>query len=232
MKFDQYYLYARIFPALLTAIPLILFHHFYINKDLSGFLHTVSSIHWIAEITMPLVFIFFLAFVSRLISKMIIENNHYSSEAKMPAINILLYENDFYSSQYKNKIHEKIFGDFSIKLLLPNEEKADETEARKRIVEAVSRIREKVKGGRLLLQHNMEYGFFRNLAGGSYIAAFCSILCVIFFYFFYPSPLAFRLSLIGSIVYISLLVFHTKILDWLGYQYAKRLFQEYMPIKQ
>ena len=228
MKFDQYYLYARIFPALLTAIPLILFHHFYINNDLSGFLHTVWSVHWIAEITMPLVFILFLVFVSRSISKMIIENKRYGGETKMPTTNFLLFENDFYSNEYKSKIQKRISDDFGIKLLSRNEESGNMPEARKRIVEAVSHIRERVKGGRLLLQHNMEYGFFRNLVGGSCLAFICSIFCTFFFYFFYPSPVAFSLSLIGTVIYGSILLLHGKILDWFGGMYAKRLFQEYM----
>lgn len=230
MKFDQYYLYTRIFPALLTAIPLVLFNHFYINSELSGFLHTVSSIHLIAEITMPLVFILFLVFINRSISKIVIENKRYGGETRMPTTNILLFADNFYSTAYKNKIHEKILDNFGIKLLSYNEEEANEVEARKKIVEATTHIREKVKGGRLLLQHNMEYGFFRNLLGGSFIASICSIFCVIFFYFFYPSSLAFTLSLIGTTIYVGLMLLHTRIMDWLGYQYAKRLFQEFMSL--
>lgn len=228
MKFDRYYLFARIFPALLTAVPLILFNHFYINSELSGFLHTVSSFQWIAEVSMPLVFISFLVFISRSISKMIIENKRYGGETRMPTTNILLYGNDLYSMEYKNKIHKKIYNDFDIKLLSQHEERTDEAEARKRIVEAVSHIREKVKGGRLLLQHNIEYGFFRNLVGGAVVGAIFSLFCTIFFYFFYQSPLAFVLSLLGTIIYTGLVISHTWIMDWLGYLYAKRLIQEYM----
>lgn len=228
MKFDQYYLYARISPALLTAIPLILFNHFYINTELSGFLHTVSSAHWVAEISMPLAFILFLVFISRSISKMIIENNLYDGETKMPTTNILLYENDFYSTEYKNKIHKKIFDNFDIKLLSLTEEITDEVDARRRIVEAVSHIREKVKGGRLLLQHNIEYGFFRNLIGGSVIAFIFCIFSTFFFYFIYRSSLAMVLSAIGLAIYGLMLLFNKKILNRLGYLYAKRLVQEFM----
>ena len=61
--------------------------------------------------------------------------------------------------------------DFDITLLPEDQEKEKEEEARKKIVEAMSLIRAKVKDGRLLLQHNIEYGFVRNLIGGNEIAA-------------------------------------------------------------
>lgn len=228
MKFDQYTLYARILPAVLTVIPLILFHHFYINTELAGFLYTIWSLHLVAEISMPMVLILTFAFINRLISKMVIEDKHYRAEREMPTTNILLFKNEFYSRQYKNKVHAKIFHDFRIKLLsLPEEEKREE-EARGKIVEAVSLIRERVKGGRLLVQYNMEYGFFRNLVGGSIIAFLFSIFSATFFYFIYPSPLALKLSIISIGIYGAVLIFHKRILDWFGYQYAKSLIQEFI----
>lgn len=228
MKFDQYFLYARILPAIITAIPLILFHHFYINSELSGFLNKVWTFRIAAEITMPLVFIITLAFINRIISKMIIEEKRYASETKMPTTEILLFKCTPFGQDYLTQIHKKITKDFKINLLSKNDERHDETDARKRIVQGVSRIREKVKGGRLLLQHNMEYGFFRNLVGGSIVALFVSLLSVGFFCFFYPSSLAFWLSIIEFVIYGSIVTFHGKILDMLGHLYAKRLIQEYM----
>jgi len=48
--------------------------------------------------------------------------------------------------------------------------------ARKKIVEAVSIMREKVMDGHLLLQHNIEYGLWRNLIEGSTFALLISII--------------------------------------------------------
>lgn len=228
MKFDKYDLYARILPALLTVIPLILFHHFYINSELSGFLNSMAAIRWVSELSMPIVFILFFAFTNRTLSKMVIENKNFQGEMKLPTTNILLFSTGYYSDHYLNKIHSKINNDFKIELLSKVEETKDEQEARKKIVEAVSQIIEKVKNGRLVLQRNIDYGFFRNLTGGSMFAAFFSLLSMSFFYFIYPNSLALILSLLGFMVYGLIIFFHRKILNWLGYLYAKKLLQEYM----
>ncbi len=88
-----------------------------------------------------------------------------------------------------------------------------------------------MKGGRLLLQHNMEYGFFRNLVGGSVVAFLFSFFSAIFFYFIYPSPMALKLSILSIGIYGAVLIFYKRILDWFGYQYAKRLIQEFIDLK-
>lgn len=230
MKFDKYDLYARILPALLTVIPLILFHHFYINSELSGFLTKVAAIRWVSELSMPVVFIISFAFANRTMSKMVIENRNFKGEMRLPTTNILLFITGYYSDHYLNKIHNKIYHDFGIKLLSKVEESRDEEEARKRVMEAVSLIIEKVKNGRLVLQRNIEYGFFRNLIGGSIFAVVFSLLSASFFYFFYPNNLALVLSIIGFLGYGLILLFHKSILNWLGDLYAKKLIQEYMAL--
>jgi hypothetical protein len=231
MKFDQYFLYARVLPAILTAIPLILFHHFYINLEFSGFLYKIWTFRVVTELTMPLVFIITLAFINRVISKMLIEDKRYSSETKMPTTENLLFKSTPYEESYLNQIHQKIVKDFNIKLISKKNESQNETDSRKIIVQAVSHIKEKVKGGRLLLQHNMEYGFFRNLVGGSIIAIVVSIFSAIFFHFIYANILGFWLSIIEILIFGSVLIFYGKILDMLGQLYAKRLIQEYMTDK-
>jgi len=52
--------------------------------------------------------------------------------------------------------------------------------ARNLIVHAVSQIKNKLRDNAILFQHNIEYGFIRNLIGGSLIAIIFSIVIIIY----------------------------------------------------
>jgi hypothetical protein len=94
----------------------------------------------------------------------------------------------------------------------------------------VSLIRDKVKDGRLLLQHNIEYGFVRNLIGGAVIVFPLTALSAPFFYF--SHPIIFWTFLVMSAGFLTLIVFSRRILEIYGVAYAKVLIQEYMGLKQ
>ena len=59
-------------------------------------------------------------------------------------------------------------------------ETLNELTCRKQVVTAVSQIRNSLRENKLLLQHNIEYGFFRNFLGGSLIAIVFSIAILIY----------------------------------------------------
>ncbi|MEK7074382.1 MAG: HPP family protein [Patescibacteria group bacterium] len=145
----------------------------------------------------------------------------------MPTTNFLLFSDTHYSNEYKQQIREKILKDFGITLLSKEQEEKDEMAARKRIVEAASLIRGKVKDGRLLLQHNIEYGFARNLIGGSVIAFPTALIGVVLFYFFSYKVLPFVVLTVSATIYLVLIIFSKKIMDVFGVAYAKVLIQEY-----
>ena len=129
--------------------------------------------------------------------------------------------------EYKLQIRAKVAKDFKVEMPIESDEIADIENARKRIVESVGLIRQKVKNGRLLLQHNIEYGFFRNLIGGSLIGLMMSLFDI---YYFYTNnnTLIGAVSIVISSCFVVLLIFHKPIINHLGNLYAKRLFQEYL----
>ena len=59
--------------------------------------------------------------------------------------------------------------------------KEDIGETKRRIRDAVGLIRSRVKDGHLLLQHNLEYGFIRNLFGGSILAFVVSVVSILLY---------------------------------------------------
>jgi hypothetical protein len=228
MKFDFYTFYSRFIPAAITIIPLILFNHFYINPELSGFIHTVYDWKWIGTLTTSLILIIVFAKINRIISRLFFESRIYKNELYMPTTNLLLYSDESFTGSYKDKIRDKVYRDFGYKLPSKREESDDEQECRKRIIEAVVSIREKIRDGRLVSQHNREYGFIRNLIGGSVVGATLTLFNVIFFKVYFPSPLAVTLSIFGLIAYSLILLLHKPILDMHARQYAKKLIHEYM----
>ena len=146
----------------------------------------------------------------------------------MPTTQFMLFSNDEYSAQKKKHIRDKVKSDFNFDMPSLETEQSDEVEAKKLIAEAVGLIRNKVKDGNLLLQHNMEYGFFRNLIGGSVFGLIVSIIGVVYFHNV-NAHFGFTLSsILLSMVFLSLLLFSKRIINYFGRLYAKRLFIEYL----
>jgi len=138
-----------------------------------------------------------------------------------------MYSDDEYSNEFKDKIRHSVNTDFSIQLPDADDEKRDEKGARKRIKDAVRVIIGKVKDGYLVLQHNIEYGFVRNLWGASLIGVLGSILLV--FVSIPTSPL-YVLGKVLAVVFGIYLVFGFLIIKYLGRVYARKLIEEYYKI--
>ncbi|MBU3924835.1 hypothetical protein KJ854_02775 [Patescibacteria group bacterium] len=156
------------------------------------------------------------------------QDNLFQDELHFPTTNFLLYSDQTYTLERKEKIRIKIKKDFNINLLKAVEEKNDENEARKRIKEAVDLIRNKVKDGRLLLQHNIEYGFVRNLIGGLVILLPFSFFTSIFF-MFEKNNLAMVLSIFLFLFFSIIFLNKKSILIYFAHNYANILYNEYLP---
>lgn len=156
------------------------------------------------------------------------ESLYFGSEKKLPTTEYLLYSNKEYSTSYKEKVRDKAKREFSSDFLNAKKEKENIDEARKLINECVRQIRGKVKGGRLILNRNIEYGFFRNLAAGSFIALPFSLYSIYFFTVDFSSPLAAKVEIFSSVVFGTLLLSSYPLLKFLGKNYANTLYQEYL----
>lgn len=223
IKLDKYDMKARIFPAFISMLPVFVFVHFFLEPKIASFIDYVFGIKIIGYLTFGYVLTFLFAHICRLISK-IYQNIYFKDELFMPTTNYMLYSDKHYSEDFKNEIRQKIDNDFNIKLLSKREELMNETEARKKIVEAMSQIRLKVKSGTLLLKHNIEYGFWRNLIGGSTVAVLISLLNIIFLW---GNNTAVILSIGLAVLFLLPVLFSKYIINRLGENYARVLLQEY-----
>lgn len=224
---DKYEILARIFPAIIVLIPFLIFT---MNCDismLSVFFNDLLKVKIIGNITIALILLYLLSQTNRFFGKFLFEMVMFKDELEMPTTRFLLFSDSKLSKRYKLQIREKIKVDFNNSMPTEEDKRVDLLETKKRIVEAVSFIREKVKKGRHLLQHNIEYGFARNLIGGSIIGLFVSIFDIVYFYSVHSNPILY-ISAFSACFFIGLLLCNKPIINHLGNQYAKRLFSEYL----
>ncbi len=227
--FSKYEIQARVFPAIITLIPVLVLSHFYLYSLIPELFDSIIYTKIIGDISIALVLLYLVIQVSRFFSKKLLQDKVFKNELFFPTTSYLLYSDSNYSKELKDKIREKIKIDFSIELLNENSESHDENLARTKIKESVDLIRSKVKNGRLLLQHNIEYGFIRNIIVGTLISIPISILNIIVF-----NNLGNRIILIVSILllvlYFVILLIRNKILVYFANNYAKVLFNEYLTL--
>lgn len=224
---STYILFARTFPTILCAIPIIVFQYFFLSKEMSDFFAHLGNIRWAGDVTISVVAMYFLSIVNRILGKDLFEKRFFDDERKMPTTNFLMFADDQYSREYKLKIHEKINNDFGLSLANENEETNDVDNSRKRIVEAVSRIRRKVGKGTLLLQHNIEYGFIRNFIGGSIPALIFTLINICLAFDPFKTSILI-LSIVSGFIYLLSILSSKYLVNRFGILYAKILIQEYM----
>lgn len=223
--FDEYGIKARLFPALLCSLPFIAIKHYivnhYIPEDVTRQFLAVAF----EDISLTVVSTYLLAQVSRFVAKALFEK-----KKEFPTVLMLLPSSTLMSAEYRKKIGDKVTADFQ--LTLPDH--ADETQnidnTKTRISEIVQLIINKVGPGKLLLQHNIEYGFMRNLIGGSLVCMFISIAAAVFLKVHLAEQTGFIVASSLTVIYLIPLLFSKPILRHYSNAYAPVLFREYAGI--
>jgi hypothetical protein len=192
--------------------------------------NVIAVLPAITTIVLSSAIIFLLTQINRFISKEIYQRIYFNEEINMPTTNLLLKSNSEFEISIKQKIEDKIKTKFELRLLSETEELSDVIRARKLIVTAVSQIKNSLRENSLLLQHNIEYGFSRNLIGGSTIALVICIFMLILSYNSNDLSMIY-LSWILSIMYFLPIAFSKIILDRLSKNYAKILFEQFLTNK-
>jgi len=220
---NKYQLYARIFPIILCSIPALIFQYYLLNQEIANLLQFLGGINFMGNFTISMAILYFISQTNRLIAKTFFEKN----EICMPTTDFSLFCNPEFSEEYKKEIYKKIQDDFNIQLPTENEQNENELNSRKRIAEAMSLVRKKFESNKLLLQHNIEYGFWRNLIGGTIFAILFSGLDI-YFALTQSNNSILIVSTIILIVCLVLLFFNRYITRKIGELYARVLIQEYM----
>ena len=230
MAINSYYLKARLFPTVLTSMPAIILYNKFVATLYHSKLENIYSIlPTVTDIILSSAIVFLLVQINRFVSKEIFQRLYFKDEISMPTTNLLLKSNNELEPSIKQKLEEKIKIKFDISLFSAENESSDELRARKLIATTVSQIRNVLRDNTLLLQHNIEYGFFRNLIGGSFLAFIISILIVVTSQCI--DDIATRnLGWILTTIYFLPILFSKVIIDRYGKYYAKILYEQFLTI--
>lgn len=224
---NEYYLKARLMPTILTIIPLITFYEYVISPLIATALAPVwNLLPVLTDISINVALMFMLVSLNRFLSKIIFQRLFYQDDLKMPSTNYLLPDNKDLDKASRNRYYDLISQDFNIDIRKDLKSLKTENDKRIMIARIVGQIRQLLRENKMLLQHNIEYGFFRNLIGGSVLAVFFSIVLIVISYVFegefmkVPAFLMFALYLLP-------IVFSKFIIEYHGRNYATVLFDQY-----
>jgi len=229
MKIDQYTILSRFTPAVLTALPIAVLYLYLLRPIIGELVGLYSGWIYLGDFSAAFLFTYVVAQLARAIGKWL-EDKHFVKESDFPTTRFLLHSDRYYSSAYKQRLHSHIGRVLSITLLTPEEEKNNFDEAVKTVRDCVGLMRGRVKHGRLLIQRNMEYGFMRNLLGGSVFGVGCSVFNVIIFLWISQNSIALGLSLALLGIYGVLVLLTRYLLNNFGERYAHTLFSEFLEV--
>lgn len=169
-KFNTYTINARILPAIISIIPFfVMWYYIRGYLVLKGLEDYLLNIRFYGEITLSIAAIYFCSLIIRQLSKYF-ERKYFLEANGFPTTYLMTYKDNTFSKEYKDKYRQKIKVLFDINLLNEEEEKVKYSEAKKLLNEATKQVILKIKDGYLVKQHNIWYGFYRNLIGGTLIS--------------------------------------------------------------
>lgn len=231
--FNTYIIFARFFPALFTPLPFFALWYFLSDnvqlESLTSFILSIKIIG-IEGLTFSFVLLYIYSLIIREISKFFQRQYFTGNKANgFPTTYLMTFADNSFSDSYKEQYRKLISEKYGFDLLNKEEEIADLSDAKKRLNEAAGFVRLDIKGGYLVLKHNIWFGLFRNLIGGTLVAMpVCIIGAFIGGYFVENNKVL--ILFLGFLFLLNLIVFlfRKPILKHNGEAYAKQLFSEFM----
>ena len=229
-KFNSYAIFARYLPAILSALPFFVFW-FYLsdNVQLEELVSFILSLKFFGGTTFSIAFLYICSLAIREISKHFERKYFTDDEAQgFPTTYLMTYADSTFSDSYKDKYRKLISNQFDFELLDKEQEEANPIEARKRLDEAAGLIRATIQEGYLVLKHNIWYGSFRNLIGGTAISIpLCIFEIVLGWFWVEDNKVLFILGIL-FFIYLILFLLRKRILIRNGEAYAKQLLSEFI----
>jgi hypothetical protein len=146
---------------------------------------------------------------------------------RMPTTQLLMPGDPVLTIQAKRDIAKKFKKDFGKDLPLFDQNITD-SERRQRIGELMAHVRNATRGDLLVKNHNIEYGFVRNLCGGAFVAALISAVVAGYFGLFAWNEAALVVSLALVVGYGLIAAVSKPLVTYFGTNYAKVLFDQYI----
>lgn len=223
---SEYTLKARLAPTALAAPPLLIFFNAIFDIQASQWLESSAMTMFFGKGTATAALVFLMMQTNRLIGLEIFQRWLCQDELNFPTSRWLVASNSEMSSLQRRSIDEKLLQDFQIGLLPAS--LGDSPEVRRHNADLVGRIRLFVGSPSKLLQYNIEYGFFRNLIGASLPVLVAGSANAYLYSANLLPAWAYHLSFIYAIFAGVLVCLARPIIERLGIQYARVLFQIYL----
>lgn len=228
---DTYTIRARYLPVILSALPIfVIWFYLSDNVQFKELVSFILSLKFLGEVTISIALLYVCSLGIRELSKRFQTKYFTGDEAKgFPTTYLMTYVDSTFSDNYKDKYRKLILDQFNFELLNKDGEEADPIEAKKRLDEAAGLVRQEIKDGYLVLQHNIWFGFCRNFIGGSIISMFlCIVGILIGIFFIEDNKVLFFILGILFLLYLIVFLLRKPILVNNGEAYAKQLFSEFI----
>ena len=226
--FDTYTIYARFFPALISAFPLLILWFFLSPiSEMQGLMKYVFSLRFFGSLTLGVVFLYFFSQLTRTTSK-VLERKYFIDSKGFPTTYLVMYSDETLSKSYKDAFRKRVSEIFNVHLPTQIQESDDFHDAKKRITEITKQIILHVGAGKLVQKHNIWYGFFRNLLGGFYFSIISCLLNIGLGFYWLENSTLWIFSAVLLACYGGTLIFQRSILTQHAEAYAKQLISEFM----
>lgn len=225
--FDSYTIIARIFPSIITALPLIILW-FYIRNisGLDDLVKYLNDIKYLGDIGIITVSIYLFALIIRQIS--LKYQDQYFENSGFPTTYFLLFQNTEYTDEFKQQFRKKVKKLLNVNLPTKKMEKDDISKTKMRINEAIQQVIVVVGEKYLVKKHNIWYGFFRNLIGGTIIAILLSIVNIIIGILIIQNYQIIFVSIFLAVGFIVIYLFRKTLIIKSAEDYAKKLIAEFI----
>ena len=221
---------ARIFPTAIMAPPVLRVINVAIGAQTPFWLSSSSYLALFGKATVMAAVVYLLSQISRFIGAEVVERVVTKKGGDFPTTRLLFPGNEGLSFALRNAVSKKaeqLFG-----TALPTQTSSEtEPETRRTIVDLVARMRGRTRNHKLLLQHNIEYGFWRNLIGAAPITFLASIACVFFHVAGLLGDTIYKMSILYAASSVLLMGASPLILGRLSVRYAHTLFEAFLDVR-
>lgn len=228
MRLDKYEIFARLLPTILTGLPLYVLYYFAFGSEVHRFLGSLLLLSVASGITVLAILTYYKMQMDRFVSKEVFERRVFRDGSHMPTTEYLLHLDRSMSAAMKERVHRKVDTEFQIQIPTETMEQSNEEESRRVVRDVVGMIIQRLRNRPLVHQHNVEYGFARNLLGGSLTGSLLAITNIVVFVFLVPNSIGLVTSLVLLSVYLLIIFFSKRILFSFGRAYCRVLIQEFM----
>lgn len=220
---DKYDIQARYTPALLCSVPFMLLGFYFLNNIDSAFWSSAFGMS-IGSLSLSAAMYVLASHSCQIVGK-VLEERIFNNGDDFPTTTFLLDSDTSLTPERKKMIYSKINKEFGVDL---NHKTSDSPKNRRLIHECVGQIRSKFfKKNEMVLQRNIQFGFAKNLAGGSLIAILACIVGLAVSQLI-NNPKATSLSLVLLLIYVIVGVGAYFSIRFTAKHYANTLFDEFL----